>query len=120
MITIENNNITISKGDDAIVNFFLSKNEDNIKVNYILSENDTAILTIKKNSNEIGKILELIKHGDGTNKVSFVFSSTDLNKLEIGIYKYDVRIKVIKDNVEKIITPFPPAKFTITEVIGDV
>lgn len=118
MIIIEENDITVSKGDDINLSYsFIDENESQEPSDHILSIDDKIIFTVKQMYSSSNILILKEVNGNGTNTIDFFITSTDLNKLEPGIYKYDIRIKTKLEGVK---TPFKPAKFTILEVIGDV
>ena len=99
MLTIETegryrNKVTLTQGDSAR-NKVVS-----------LTDDDVAVLTIKRDINDADVVLQLNMDSDG----QFVFRPDDTAELECGRYCYDVQVTLSTGNVYTVI---PPAQFVL-------
>jgi len=113
MLTVENKNIKLSRGDYAEICFNL-KNTDNTP--YVLSEGEKIEFAVKINASNTNKLISKILTNDGESYVTVILEKSDTQDLTFGTYFYDIRVI---DSDGKINTPMLKANFEILEVIGD-
>jgi hypothetical protein len=106
MFTIKSNNdIWITRGDDAIMDLEIRQNNFPYDI-YKIKEEDKVVLTVRKSSfkadkNEQNPILFQISLIDN----SFFIESNHTKDLEFGNYSYDVQIILSNKLTETIIGP---------------
>lgn len=113
MLTVENKNIKLSRGDYAEICFNL-KNPDNTP--YILSEGEKVQFAVKINPNNANKLISKLLTNPGESYVTLILNKSDTQDLTFGSYFYDIRVI---DSDGKINTPTLKANFEILEVISD-
>lgn len=108
MFKIDNktNKISITKGDNASLRVNLI---DVNKVNRPVFDDDTIVLTVRKNVNDITPTISKT----AVNGV-ISFNPDDTKDLDIGLYVYDIQLTTF-DN--KIYTVIPLAYFDIKEEV---
>ena len=105
MFSIDDFNISITRGDTATIEMVFSGD--------VPDETDTVVMSLKRNTNTKEILWE--KHGkcmDG--KALFDIESKDTSKLAFGSYLWDIRI-FYHDG--QITTPFKPKIFKVLEVV---
>ena len=108
MLTIESegryrNKITLTKGDSAALKIKVRDARNKVLP---LGDNDTAVLTIKRDINDADAVLRLQMDADG----QFIFRPGHTAELACGRYCYDVQVTLSYGNVYTVI---PPAQFVL-------
>ena len=111
MLTIdENNNIYLSRGNNATIELTVKQGEDT----YDYSD-DEVVFSVKKFASDRDPVIE--KTFDAEGKVYLVPEDTE--ELDFGDYKYDVTLKHTEDETTYIDTVIIPHTFTVGAVIGE-
>lgn len=119
MYKVENNTITISRGDTGALRIIA-------ETEHTFTSIDRALFSIK---NAVGDIVKQSVHELDENKSFIVtFYNSDTDNLTQGNYYWDVRYvihpyydstgKII--NGDQVLTPMTPQSMQILEVVGDV
>lgn len=108
MLTIETegryrNKITLTQGDSAALKIKVRDARNKV---LLLGDNDTAVLTIKRDINDADAVLRLQMDSDG----QFIFRPDDTAGMDCGKYCYDVQVTLSNGNVYTVI---PPAQFVL-------
>ena len=108
MLTIETegryrNKVTLTQGDSAALKIKVRDARNKV---VSLTDDDAAVLTIKRDINDADVVLQLNMDSDG----QFVFRPDDTAELECGRYCYDVQVTLSTGNVYTVI---PPAQFVL-------
>lgn len=106
MFSINNNEITISRGDSGQFTIAVNAIVDNQEQAYEMQEGDTLTFTVKKNANDTAALIQ--KTGTTINILP-----TDTAGLTAGDYLYDVKFESNGD-VDHIIQP---TRFTVMEAL---
>lgn len=126
MIQAFQNNITITRGDDAKINIEITTADGEV---YTPADGDVIKLYVKKEGQEksleeqseiITKTFEKVSventEGEGTiTKLVTTIAAGDTKDLETGMYKYGVKLTTAEGKVYTVITP---STFTIEEGIA--
>ncbi len=96
MLQVDDENITLTRGDTAVLELNVTKDDG---TPYDFSQ-DTVVLTIKTTTNS-KDILVQKTFSDGTIKIEH----GDTKELKYGTYKYDVQITTGGGDVYTVITP---------------
>lgn len=108
MIKIEDNVITIIKGDTAIINVSI---ED-----YILTTPDIVLFTVKESIEDNVYVLQkIIRYYDSTGVARIELTSDDTD-LDPGTYIYDIEVRFDDGRVDTIIQP---TKFKVKGGVTD-
>lgn len=103
MITIEDNSISLTRGDTAYLSLDVS--------DYTFQDGDTAILSVKESIDSEDYLFQVDLDMDN---LTFIILPEYTKNLNYGKYKYDVQITT-KDN--EIFTVIGPSTFKITEEV---
>ena len=107
MLTVNGKDITISKGDTGIITVTLTGE--------VPDNNTVALVTVRENVNTCNVVWE--KRLPIDNGVIIIDLTSENTDIPFHSYVWDIRL--IYENGE-VYTPFPPAKYKICEVVGDV
>lgn len=99
-------NITISRGDTATLDLTFSGD--------VPKAGDTVVMALKTTPRDKNPRWEKVAKGAAT--VTFRIEPEDTKDLPFGDYYWDARIFYQNGNVT---TPFPPKRFTVSEVIAN-
>lgn len=100
MLYVENDgSIRLTRGDTArlVVSIF----NESADADYIITENDTLTLSVKKKAKDA--VTLILKQVIGSNV--FHIQPTDTSKLPFGRYLYDVQLTTMSGDVYTVITP---------------
>lgn len=97
MMTIEDNVITIIKGDTGIINVEIE--------GYSLTVGDIVLMTVKESIADDNYVLQkIIRYYDSTGIAKIELTSVDTD-LEPKTYVYDIEVRFADGRVDTIITP---------------
>lgn len=107
MLKVENNIISLTRGDTALLNVEIVNDEGEI---YELEDGDICEFTVKKyTSSENVLIKKEVLNGE------IRISPEDTKNLEYGQYVYDVQVTMANGDVATVI---PPTTFNILEEVN--
>ena len=94
--TKRNNRLETYRGDTGILSINVA--------GYNFAEGDYAILSVKKDLEDVDYILQKMVDRFEDNKIVFIFTEKDTN-IEAGLYQYDVKIYLSDGRRDRLITP---------------
>ena len=117
MFELYGRTIRLSRGDTGVIPFRVE--------GVTLTDSDRAVFTVKSRSGQV--ILQKVLAPDGELfYMPFVNDETD--DMKPGVYEWDLRVvlgaqlnsKGAVTDGREVITPWPPSKFEVSKVVGDV
>ena len=119
MFRVENNTITLSRGDTGAIRIIADTEQT-------FTSDDRAIFSVKNNVGDIVK--QSVYELDENKSFVVTFFNSDTDKLANGNYSWDVRFvihpyydsdgKII--NGDQVLTPIVPQSLVLLDVVGDV
>lgn len=103
MFRISGNDISITRGDTAIIDFSLN--------DYVLTDGDTVYFSVKKSVNYEESVIQKIITSFAGGKALIELSATDTD-IEARSYVYDIQCNLADGRVDTVIGP---AKFAVLE-----
>ena len=94
--TKRNNRLETYRGDTGILSINVA--------GYNFTEGDYAILSVKKDLEDVDYILQKMVDRFEDNKIVFIFTEKDTN-IEAALYQYDVKIYLSDGRRDRLITP---------------
>lgn len=94
MLEIIDNDITLTRGDTAVIDFSLD--------NYEVATGDSIVLTVKKTVNDTTNVFQKTLDVDNA---QFVIEHNDTKDLAYGKYMYDIQLTTAEGKVFTVITP---------------
>lgn len=91
--------IKLTRGDTARLTVDIDNDIDSNE--YIIQEEDTLTLTIKKNISDTVPVLQKINKGSNV----FHITPSDTSQLDFGSYKYDIELTTADGDVYTVIGP---------------
>lgn len=118
MFELYGRTIRLSRGDTGIIPFRI----DGVK----LEAEDRAVFTVKARSGQI--ILQKVLAPKDESLFYMPFVNDETDDMKPGIYEWDLRVvlgaqvnsKGMVTDGREVITPWPPAKFEVVKVVGEV
>lgn len=101
MLNLENENITLTREDTAVIQLDINVNGNP----YDFNENDKIIFSVKQSYDDTDYVLQR-----QLNSKYVTISHDDTNNLEVGTYVYDVQISFADGQV----VTYGPGKFKLT------
>lgn len=111
MLIIDNYDISMTRGDDVSITFNFYNQDD---TEYILEDGDIVHFNVKRNVIDNSYLINKTYTNPGKNNVEIILQHSDTDKLEYGIYLYDICIV----NSETYRTPIPISKFQLLEEVN--
>lgn len=102
------NRIILTQGDSASLLLALTDKDEN---EVTLSNDDTAVFTVKKSISDTAHVLQLAISSAG----QFSFRPADTSGLECGEYWYDVEVRLADGEVYTVV---PPSKFILAKGVS--
>ena len=100
MLYVESNGtIKLTRGDTARLTIDVINDIDGSE--YIIHENDTLVMTVKRSTSDTAIKLQKILKGSNT----FHIEPKDTSDMEFGSYKYDVQLTTSGGDVYTVIEP---------------
>lgn len=107
MLKVENNIISLTRGDSAFLNVEITNDDGEI---YELEQGDVCEFTIKKYTSSANVLIQKeVLNGE------IRISPDDTKNLEYGQYVYDVQVTMANGDVATVI---PPTTFNILEEVN--
>lgn len=100
--------IQLTRGDTARLTVSITNEIDGEE--YVMKEDDTLVLSVKKTVNDAEVLLKKVLKGENT----FHIEPKDTAKMKFGHYKYDVQLTTAGGDVYTVISP------TVFEVMAEV
>lgn len=100
MFLVDHDNISITRGDTAVLGVLLCNGDGS---DYVIQDGDEIVFTVKKDTSALTALIQKSYTAAGGSKAIFELASADTSGLDYGFYVYDVQLNHANGNVSTVV-----------------